>query len=212
MIHRKRKQSVLIVDDSEFERTLLNKMLSELDITLISSSSGEEALTILAETEVALVLMDVNMKGITGIETASRIRQIATLAQLPIIFITGSEISQDQIGEGYGIGAVDYLLKPVNPMWLKSKVRVFCELNEQRTTIQDQLKEIRNNNKVLKLQLEEIKELRGFIPICANCRKVRNDGGYWEHLEKYISDHSGAEFSHSVCPTCRIDLYPELLK
>jgi len=155
MIHRKQKQSILIVDDSEFERTILQNMLSDLDITMLSASSGEEALVILAEKEVALVLLDVNMKGITGLETASRMRQSKTLAQLPIIFITGSEISKDQIGEGYDIGAVDYLLKPVDPVWLKSKVRVFCQLNEQRTIIRDQLKEIRNNNNVLKQQLEE---------------------------------------------------------
>jgi phosphoserine phosphatase RsbU/P len=206
------KQHVLIVDDSDFELAVLQKMLSELDVELLCASSGEDALALLGDNEVALVLMDVHMQGISGMETASRMRQESALSQVPIIFITGTEISQEQIGEGYGVGAVDYLLKPVNPVWLRSKVRVFCELSRQRTVIQDQLKLIRNSHEVLQQQLEEIKELRGFIPICANCKKVRNDGGYWENLEQYISDHSGAEFSHSVCPTCTDVLYPELAK
>lgn len=64
--------------------------------------------------------------------------------------------------------------------------------------------------KNLKIALSEIKQLRGIIPICASCKKIRDDKGYWHQVEKYISEHSEAMFSHSICPECRKKLYPEL--
>lgn len=67
-------------------------------------------------------------------------------------------------------------------------------------------------NDELKHTLAEIKQLRGYLPICASCKKIRNDGGYWEQIEKYISEHSEAEFTHGLCPECAKRLYPDLLK
>jgi hypothetical protein len=57
--------------------------------------------------------------------------------------------------------------------------------------------------------MEEIKTLRGFVPICANCKKIRDDKGYWEQVETYVSKHTEAQFSHSICPECMRKLYPE---
>ncbi len=64
----------------------------------------------------------------------------------------------------------------------------------------------------LKNALKEIKQLKGFIPICASCKNVRNDTGYWEQIEQYIKDRSEVEFSHSICPDCAKKLYPEFIK
>ena len=64
----------------------------------------------------------------------------------------------------------------------------------------------------LKKALEEIKTLSGFLPICASCKKIRDDQGYWKQIESYISDHSEAEFSHGICPECAQKLYPEFYK
>jgi PAS domain S-box-containing protein len=64
-------------------------------------------------------------------------------------------------------------------------------------------------NASLETAIEEIKTLKGILPICASCKKIRNDKGYWEQIEAYISDHSDAEFSHSICPDCIKKLYPD---
>jgi hypothetical protein len=61
----------------------------------------------------------------------------------------------------------------------------------------------------LEKKLKEIKKLEGIIPICSNCNKIRNNEGYWEKVEKYISKHSFADFSHGLCPECREKLYPK---
>lgn len=204
------KPIVLIVDDSSFERACLIQILDCDEVVILTASSGEQALEILSTNDVALILLDVNMGGMNGFETAHRIRSLSQFEFLPIMFISGSEVAPERILEGYGAGAVDYLVKPVNPQWLISKVRVFCELSEQRRTIQQQLDEIKNQNEELEKRLDEIRELREIIPICASCRKVRDDDGYWGLLEHYISEQSGAAFSHSVCPDCKEVLYPGL--
>ncbi len=63
----------------------------------------------------------------------------------------------------------------------------------------------------LQKALAEVKTLRGFLPICASCKKIRDDNGYWNQIEAYIRDHSEVEFSHGICPDCAKKLYPELL-
>ena len=64
--------------------------------------------------------------------------------------------------------------------------------------------------KSLQKSLSEIKKLSGMLPICASCKKIRDDEGYWRQIESYIKDHSEAEFSHSLCPDCAKKLYPDL--
>ncbi|MCD4755694.1 MAG: hypothetical protein K8R75_07815, partial [Deltaproteobacteria bacterium] len=65
-------------------------------------------------------------------------------------------------------------------------------------------------NEELTKAIAEVKQLSGFLPICASCKKIRDDKGYWNQIESYISQHSEAEFSHSICPECAKKLYPEL--
>jgi K+-sensing histidine kinase KdpD len=76
------------------------------------------------------------------------------------------------------------------------------------------VKEVLTSERELSAQLQEalnqVKELRGLLPICASCKKIRNDQGYWEQIEAYVSRHSKAEFSHGICPECAKRLYPEL--
>jgi len=145
-----------------------------------------------------------------GFETAERIRDDERTQDVPIIFVTATGCEEETIFQAYVAGAVDYLIKPVEPKLLRSKVDVFCQLSAQRLLIQEQLQEIRAKNDVLHRQLEEIKTLRGLVPICAKCKSVRDDSGFWQCIENYVSEHSEAEFSHSLCPDCKDELYPGL--
>ena len=69
--------------------------------------------------------------------------------------------------------------------------------------------ELKDQNRELQNALENVKQLRGLLPICCNCKKIRDDEGYWQQIESYIHKHSEAEFSHSICPECMAKLYPE---
>lgn len=83
----------------------------------------------------------------------------------------------------------------------------------QNITERKQL-ELKNEQLMVKMKeaLEEVKTLSGFLPICASCKKIRDDKGYWNQIESYLKEHSGAEFSHSICPDCAKTLYPDFIK
>lgn len=204
------RQSVLIVDDSPTDLLYLTRLLERPDRHIIPAKTGEEALHILKGFEFALVLLDIQLEGLNGFQTAERIRADERTRHLPIIFITATSSEEESVFRGYDAGAVDYLIKPIAANLLRSKVNVFCELSAQRLVIQEQLKEIQTKNEVLNRQLEEIKTLRGLVPICARCKNVRDDSGFWQTIEAYVCDHSEAEFSHSLCPECTGVLYPGL--
>lgn len=206
------KIDVLIVDDQQENLFTMHGILDalELEITVVEASSGDEALALMLERDFALVLLDVRMPGMDGFELAELMRGREKTKRVPIIFITAIEKDQRHIFTGYEAGAVDYLFKPIDPIVLKAKVKVFCDLHGQRQIIQKQLKEISEKNEALEKQLAEIKVLRGMLPICSHCKKIRNDSGYWEAIEKYICARSEACFSHGICPECLDALYPEL--
>ena len=86
-------------------------------------------------------------------------------------------------------------------------------LESSRTYLEEQIikrtEELEQRNESLQKVLREVKVLQGFLPICAACKKIRNDQGYWENLEDYIQSHSEAEFSHGLCKECMIRLYPD---
>ena len=76
--------------------------------------------------------------------------------------------------------------------------------------VKDKTAELRRNNAELRRALENVKILSGFLPICASCKKIRDDEGYWQRVEEYISAHSEVVFSHGICPECAEKLYPDL--
>ena len=190
-----KKQRILMVDDRPENLLALERMLEDLDLDLLKASSGNEALGLMLEKDFALVLLDVQMPGMDGYEVAELMRQSEKAKHIPLVFLTAFDRDGQYAFKGYEAGAVDYLYKPIVPEILRSKVMVFANLHHQRAIIQQ--------------QLDEIKTLRGILPICSHCKKVRDDKGYWETIESYISAHSEAEFSHGLCPKCIEALYPE---
>ena len=122
------KQTVLVVDDDARLRDLLCTVLTPLDCELIQAGSGEEALTALLQRKVAVIVLDINMPGMGGFETARLIREADELASTPIIFLTGQADDGD-LNRGYDLGAVDFLLKPVSSGVLYAKVKALLELD-----------------------------------------------------------------------------------
>ena len=121
------KVNILVVDDLADKRLAFREVLEDLDENLILVSSGAEALRELLEREFAVIVLDVNMPDIDGIETAELIRKHGRTSHTPIIFVT-AYADEMQTERGYELGAVDYILTPVVPAILRSKVRVFVDL------------------------------------------------------------------------------------
>src|SRR3954453_2692220 len=132
-----RQASVLLVDDQPENLVALSAVLEPLGQDLVHASSGEEALKLLLKQEFALILLDVQMPGPDGFETAALIKQRERTRHIPIIFVTAVSKDTEHVFRGYSEGAVDYLLKPYDPAVLRSKVAVFVELYEQTAALEE---------------------------------------------------------------------------
>jgi len=128
------RPAILIVDDTPENLVSLAAILDDPGYDLTCAASGAEALRHLMEQEFAVILLDVNMPGLTGIETARLIRQREACRNVPIIFVTAYN-DVDRISDGYEVGAVDYLVKPCDPAVLRAKVAVFAELHRAREVV-----------------------------------------------------------------------------
>src|SRR4051794_17861937 len=126
------RPSVLLVDDRPENLLALTAVLEPLEVRLVAAESGEEALRALLGEDFAVVLLDVQMPGMDGFETAGYIRGRERSARTPIIFLTAVSTDISQVLRGYEAGAVDYVLKPFDPVVLRSKVAVFAELERHR--------------------------------------------------------------------------------
>jgi PAS domain S-box-containing protein len=131
------RASILIVEDDAANRVALEAVLDPLKARVVAAGSGEEALRHLVATEFAVVLMDVRLPGIDGAETARLMRGVSRTRMTPIILLTGVHLQPEDVLRGYDTGAVDYLLKPYDPVILRSKVSVFLELYRLRRMEKD---------------------------------------------------------------------------
>ncbi len=131
------KVNILAVDDSADKLLAMSALLSELHQNVVTATSGREALRHLLREEFAVVLLDVNMPGMDGFETASLMRQRQSSEHTPIIFVTAYG-DETHASRGYSLGAVDYVLAPVEPEVLRTKVGVFVELFRKTAQIRQQ--------------------------------------------------------------------------
>ncbi len=132
--------NILVVDDLPEKHLAFRTILDELDQNVVSARSGQEALRCVLDMEFAVILLDVNMPDIDGLETAGLLRQYRKTAHTPIVFIT-AYVDEIQASRGYALGAVDYIPSPVVPEVLRSKVRVFVELYRMNRQLKEQAAE-----------------------------------------------------------------------
>jgi signal transduction histidine kinase/DNA-binding response OmpR family regulator len=151
---------ILMVDDSSTNLLALEAILHAPDRNLIRANSGEDALRYLLDHDVAVVLLDVYMPGIDGLQTAELIRGREKSRDIPIIFLTANTTGHAHLSRGYSLGAVDYIVKPVDPAILRSKVNVFVELFKKAREVKHQAQLLEQQNKEIKnASLERLRML-----------------------------------------------------
>ena len=177
----KQKSAIIVaVDDNNVNLRLLRNILEPQGYITKTAQSAAEAFEILKKEQPELILLDIMMPEMDGFEAAQRIKKWPGLKEIPIIFLTALHETKD-IVKGFDVGGVDYVTKPFNPPELLARIRTHIELRRAR---------------------KEIRTLHGLLPICAQCKKIRDKEGNWEVLEEYISERSEAAFSHGLCPEC----------
>lgn len=193
---------ILVVEDERIVAQDLQRRLHRMGYTVCAiAASGQEAIAYAAQTQPDLVLMDIVLHGpMDGVEAAAQIR---ARGPLPIIYLTayvdGDTLQRAKVTEPFG-----YLLKPFDTKTLQTTIELALykhQMEQERAALLRQLQEA----------LASIKTLRGLLPICAACKKIRDDHGYWNQLEAYLSQHSDVQFTHGICPDCVRQRYPDLL-
>lgn len=153
------KVNILMVDDTPENLIALEAVLSNLGQNLVKARSGEEALRLLLKHDFAVILLDVNMPGLSGFETAEMIRQRKSTEHIPIIFVSAISTSETHLFKGYALGAVDYIFTPVIPEVLRSKVSVFVELLKKTEEVKNQAEQLRRiEQREHRLRLSEAAE------------------------------------------------------
>ena len=199
----------LVVDDSPDMRKLIQSILTTKGQTeVLTAESARDAFRHLAiedhessDAAIDLILMDIMMSDMDGIRACQRIKAVERLREIPIIMVTGRTDSED-LRAAFAAGAMDYITKPLNSVELLARVSSALALKRAIDIRKARERELVERQGQLEQALKEVKVLRGLIPICFSCKKIRDDQGYWHTIEAYIQAHSEVDFSHGLCPEC----------
>ena len=192
---------VLIVDDEPDIIKILRKYLENHGLGVLTAQNGREALEILQKSDVRLVITDRIMPEMDGIALCRSIRASDISGYVYIIILTISG-SKEDIVNGINAGADDYVTKPFNLEELKVRVDSGLRVLALEQSLHEKIKEEEILVGELKAALDQVQKLSGMLPICATCKKIRDDKGYWNKIETYICEHSEAKFTHGMCPDC----------
>ncbi len=179
------KAFLLIVDDNPVNIQVLGNMLEDSGYRTAATLNGNDALKFIQDEKPDLVLLDIMMPEIDGYQVCKILKEDDDLKDIPVIFLTAKN-DTESIVRGFEVGGVDYISKPYHSAELLARIKTHLELKHAR---------------------EEIVSLRGIIPICASCKKIRDDEGFWASVETYLETRTDARFSHGICPDCEKKLY-----
>lgn len=188
---------VLLIEDNPGDAVLVREYLREcrsLRADLVRVERLKEGLVRLKEEAFDVVLLDLHLPDSEGMETFSRLH--LAFPKVPLVVLTG--LADDEAGvKAVAEGAQDYVVKgDLDARLLERTIRYALERHRLISALQK--------------ALDEVKTLKSLLPLCAGCRRIRNDEGYWQSVEAYFLEHGEIRFSHALCPDCIRKLYPEL--
>jgi len=172
---------ILIAEDDLISRKLLSSTLEEFGHSVAVYENGADAWAAFDRSPVRVIVSDWLMPGLDGLEFCRRVRERAETDYTYFILLTANVQGKDTYIEAMEAGIDDFLAKPLDrdQIWMRLKVA----------------------DRILRYTTQ-ISQLESMLPICSYCKKVRDDNNYWQQVETYVSKHTGATFSHSVCPSC----------
>jgi DNA-binding response OmpR family regulator len=194
---------VLIAEDDRVTGEILARTLRRWNYEAIVVSDGEQAWERLrTAAEPTLAILDWMMPKMDGPDVCRRVRSELALANMYLLLVTARESRADVVA-GLDAGADDYIIKPFDPEELRARVQVGIRVLTLQQKLAERVEE-------LQTALSNVKQLRGLLPICAYCKRIRGDDQYWQQVEGYVAEHSEAQFSHGICPTCYATVSAEL--
>jgi sigma-B regulation protein RsbU (phosphoserine phosphatase) len=186
---------ILIGEDDPISRRMLQATLVKWGCEVVVCKDGSEAWVKLQSHEAPrMAILDWMMPGMDGVQVCRNLRKLTQAPRTYIILLTAKGRSQDVVA-GLAAGADDYVTKPFDRDELHARVQAGFRTIELETSLADRVRE-------LEQALLQVRQLQGLLPICAYCKRIRKDEDYWQQIEGFVAEHSGAQFSHSICPGC----------
>jgi len=193
---------ILVAEDDRVSRYILTTSLTKWGYDVIVTLDGEQAWEELQRKDApAMAILDWMMPGIDGVELTRRVRVLSHPVPTYIMLLT-ARVDKESIVAGLEAGANDYLTKPVDLNELRARVQVGRQMIELQTQLADRVGQ-------LEQALKDVQSLRGLLPICCYCKKVRDGQDYWQEVEDYLSNHGDITFSHGICPACTTEMRAE---
>jgi sigma-B regulation protein RsbU (phosphoserine phosphatase) len=192
---------ILIAEDEPISRRLLETTLTKAGHDVAAVVDGIRALDSIQKEVPDILITDWMMPELDGLELCRRLRGLELPSYVYVIVLTALT-QKENITQGLDAGADDYITKPFDRTELLARVRA----GERVVKLERSLRE---KNKELSEALAQVKELKGLLPICMFCKKIRKDKNYWQQVEEYLAEHTDADFSHSLCPECLEEHYPD---
>jgi len=194
---------VLVAEDNFLVGEMIQGVVEDAGYIVVGRAmDGRQAVEMAGALRPDVILMDIKMPGLDGIEAAKIIQD---RCPTPVVILTAYD-TPEMLEETSAAGVGAFLAKPPKARELSQAVVI------ARARFSDLLR-LRRANEVLRIRtreleeaLRKIKTLRGLIPICASCKKIRDDKGYWQRIEHFIKEHSEADFTHGLCPECLLEM------
>ena len=196
----------LLLEDNPDDATILKKLMKgarHRSMRFVPAVKLSEAVELLKLEKFDLILSDLTVPDSRGLETFRKLR--AASPGTPIILLTGMD-DENMAIQALREGAQDYLVKGEVTAGLLSRSASYAI--ERNRLVQERLRLINEFTGAV----SRIRILSKLLPICAGCKKIRNDKGYWEQVEQYLREHSDVDFTHGFCPECMEKLYPDFMK
>ncbi|MDD5679205.1 MAG: response regulator transcription factor [Kiritimatiellae bacterium] len=186
---------ILIAEDDLLSQVMLKAMVARAGYEPVVTGDGLGAYDMLCKPDAPkLAILDWMMPGMDGVDVCRKVRKIIT-NNPPYLVLLTSRDNREDIVNGLKSGANDYIVKPYDIEELYVRIGIGRKVVELQSSLVGRIAELQD-------ALAQIKTLRGLLPICMYCKKIRDDKQYWRQVESFISEHSEAQFSHSICPDC----------
>ena len=220
---------ILVVDDDATLQMELEESLMSMDYEVAGvADSGEDAVQMAAALNPDVILMDIMMPGgMDGITAAEKIKSMSDAA---IVFVTGFG-EPEYIDRAKSVEPFGYIMKPFGDTEIQAAIEIALHKRATEKKVEQAHEALKETNRrleqeisrrktveeeknraidVLQKTIRKINTLKGLLPICAACKRIRDKSGEWRPVENYISEHSNADFTHDICPECARKLYPDV--
>lgn len=192
--------NVIVADDESLVLDLIEQVLESMGMKVVGrAANGRQAVELTRALRPGVVLMDIAMPVMDGLAAAAAIQ---AECPTPVVILSAHEARVD-VAQATAAGVGAFLVKPPKGAEIERAITIAMARHAD-------LVELRGLNEKLAQALAEVKTLKGILPICCSCKKIRDDQGYWEQVEGYVMKHTDAQFSHGYCPQCLTKYFPDM--